>query len=150
MSYPAPLYSVKLADMKLHHLGHLIKKGPEAPGRPPAEHNAPPHPWLAVLHQQDPPLPVGKVAGRCCGRGLGPLGPPAVMVPDVWAFAGQLHVDWLRLAPVRAEVAAAVLELLQVFYGVDAAGSRHSPHTKWQRHLDVDTHMDMYCILFKV
>lgn len=63
------------------------------------------------------------------------------MVPDAWAFAGQLHVDWLSLATVRAEVAAAVLELLQVFDGVDAAGSGHSPHAKGQGHLYVDTHV---------
>lgn len=61
------------------------------------------------------------------------------MVPDARAFAGQLHVDWLSLPPVRAEVASTVLELLQMFYGVGAAGSGHSPHTKWQRHLYVDT-----------
>lgn len=57
------------------------------------------------------------------------------MVPDGWAFAGQLHVDWLGLPPVRAKVAAAVLELLQVFDGVGAAWSGHSPHAKWQGHL---------------
>lgn len=71
------------------------------------------------------------------------------MVPDGRAFAGQLHVDWLSLAPVRAEVAATVLELLQVFDGMDAAGSGHSPHAKWQGHLYVDTHMHMYCIWYK-
>lgn len=71
------------------------------------------------------------------------MGPLAVMVPDVWAFAGQLHVDWLSLPPVRAEVAAAVLELLQVFDGVGAAGSGHSPHAKWQGHLCVDTYIQI-------
>lgn len=74
------------------------------------------------------------------------MGPLAVMVPHVWAFAGQLHVDWLSLPPVRAEVAAAVLELLQVFDGVGATGSGHSPHAKWQGHLCVDTYMRTYFI----
>lgn len=70
----------------------------------------------------------------------------AVMVPDSWAFAGQLHVDWLSLSPVGAEVAAAVLELLQVLDGVGTAGSGHSPHAKWQGHLYIDTHMHKYII----
>lgn len=125
--------------MKLHQLRHFIKEGPQAPGRPPAEHHAPPHPRLAVLHQQDPSLPVRQMAGRRRRKGVGPLGPPAVLVPDARAFAGQLHVDRLGLATVGAEVAAAVLELLQVLDGVDAAGSGHSPHAKWQGHLYEDT-----------
>lgn len=68
------------------------------------------------------------------------MGPLAVMVPDVWTSAGQLHVDRLGLPPVGAEVAAAILELLQVFDGVGAAGSGHSAHTEWQRHLCVDAY----------
>lgn len=68
------------------------------------------------------------------------MGPLAVMVPDVWTSASELHVDWFGLPPVRAEVTATILELLQVFDGVGAAGGGHSAHTKWQRHLCVDTH----------
>lgn len=75
------------------------------------------------------------------GRGLGRIGPLAVVVPDVWPPAGQLHVDGLRLPLVRAEVAAAVLELLQMCDGVDAAGSGHSAHAKWQRDLNVNIHV---------
>lgn len=60
------------------------------------------------------------------------------MVPDTRTFAGQLHVDWLGLATIRAQVAAAVLQLLQVFDGVGTAGRGHSPHAKRQRHLYVD------------
>lgn len=61
-----------------------------------------------------------------------------VMVPDAWAFAGQFHVDWLGVAPVRAQVAAAILELLEVSDGVGAAGGGHSPHTKRKGHLNGD------------
>lgn len=64
------------------------------------------------------------------------MGPLAVMVPDVWTSADQLHVDWFGLPAVGAEVAATILELLQVFDGVGAAGSGHSAHTKGQRHLE--------------
>lgn len=74
------------------------------------------------------------------------MGLTALMVPDAWAFAGYLHVDWLSVATVRAEVAAAVLELLQMSDGVGATGSGHSPHTKWQGHLYVDTYIHIYCI----
>lgn len=77
------------------------------------------------------------VAGRG-GRGLGWIGPLIVVVPDVRPFAGQLHVDGLSLPLVRAEVAAAILELLQMFDGAGAAGSGHSAHTKGQRHLYVN------------
>ncbi len=68
------------------------------------------------------------------------------MVPGARAFASQLHVDWLSVATVRAEVAATVLELLQMSDGVGAAGSSHSPHAKWQGHLYVDTFIHIYCI----
>lgn len=67
------------------------------------------------------------------------MGLVAVMVPHVLPFAGYLHVDWLSLPPVRAEVAAAILELLQVFDGVGATGSGHGAHAKWQGHLYMDT-----------
>lgn len=63
-----------------------------------------------------------------------------VVVPDVWPFAGQLHVDRLSLPVVRAEVAATILELLQMFDGVGAAGSGHSAHTERQRHLIYNIH----------
>lgn len=63
------------------------------------------------------------------------MGSLAVMVPDIWPFAGQVHVDRFSLPLVRAEVAAAVLKLLQVFDGVGATGSGHSAHAKWQGHL---------------
>lgn len=66
-------------------------------------------------------------------RWIGPL-----VVPDVWPLAGQLHVDGLRLLLVRAEVAAPILELLQMFDGVGPAGGGHHAHTKRQRHLDVN------------
>ena len=134
-SYLASLCSVELANVKLHHLRHFIQKGPEAPGRPPAQHHAPPHAGLAVLHQQDPPLPVRQVVGRRGGRALGPLGSAVLMVPDARAFARQLHVDGLSLAPVGAQVAATVLELLEVSDGVGATGSGYSPHTKRKGHL---------------
>lgn len=132
--------------MKLHDLRHFIKKGPQTPGRPPVQHHTPPHPWLAVLHQKDPSLPVRQMAGRCCGWGFRPLGSSAVVVPDTRAFGGQLHVDWLSLAPVRAEVTSTVLELLQVLDGVYPTGSGHSPHTKWQWHLYIDTYTHSYSI----
>lgn len=80
------------------------------------------------------------VAGRG-GRVLRWIGPLIVVVPDVWPFAGQLHVDGLSLPLVRAEVAATILELLQMFDGVGGAGSGHSAHTKWQRHLYVNIHL---------
>lgn len=63
------------------------------------------------------------------------MGPRVVMVPDVRTFACELHVDWLSLRAVGAEVAAAVLELLQVFDGVGATGSGHSAHAKRQGYL---------------
>lgn len=66
-----------------------------------------------------------------------------VVVPDVWPFAGQLHVDELSLPLVRAEVAATILELLQMFDGVGATGSGHSAHAKWQRHLYVDIYIHL-------
>lgn len=80
------------------------------------------------------------VAGRG-GHVLRWIGPLIVVVPDVWPFAGQLHVDGLSLPLVRAEVAATILELLQMFDGVGGAGSGHSAHTKWQRHLYVNIHL---------
>lgn len=61
-----------------------------------------------------------------------------VVVPDVWPLAGQLHVDGLGLPLVGAEVAATVLELLQMVDGVGAAGCGHGAHAKRQRHLFVD------------
>lgn len=66
---------------------------------------------------------------------FGALRPPAVMVPDALAFAGQVHVNGLSLAPVRAEVAATILELLQVFDGVCTSGSGHSTHSKREGYL---------------
>lgn len=70
--------------------------------------------------------------------------PLAVMVPDCWAFARQLHVDGFGMSPVRAEVAAAILELLQMFDAMCATGSGHSSHAKRQRHLYVQTHMHTF------
>lgn len=58
-----------------------------------------------------------------------------MVVPDAGPFGGYIHVDWLSLAPVRAEVTASVLELFQVFDGVCSTGGGHRPHTKWQWHL---------------
>lgn len=69
------------------------------------------------------------------GGALGPLRPPALMIPASLMFAGQLHVNGLSLTAVGTEIAATVFELLQVFDGVCASGRGHSPHSKWQRHL---------------
>lgn len=126
--------------MELHHLRSLIQKGLQAPGGTPAEHHAPPHTGLPVLDQQNPALPVRQVAMRCRGCGLRRIGPLTVVVPDVWPFTGQLHVDRFSLSLVRAEVAATILELLQMFDGVGSARSGHSAHTKWQWHLRVNIH----------
>lgn len=63
------------------------------------------------------------------------------MVPDAWTFADQLHVYRLSMAPVRTEVTATILELLQVLDGVSAAGGCHGPHAKRQRHLNTDTYI---------
>lgn len=57
--------------------------------------------------------------------------PPAVMVPDARTFVSQFHVYWLSLASVRAQVAATILELLQVFDGVGATGGGYSSYAKW-------------------
>lgn len=67
--------------------------------------------------------------------------PSVFAVPHAWMFPGQVHVDWLCLTPVRAEVAAAVLELLQVFDGVSALWGGHGPHAEWKRHLDLNTNI---------
>lgn len=71
-----------------------------------------------------------------------------MMIPVAWVFAGELHIDWFSLAPVRAEVAATILQLFYVFDGVSATRGGHSPHTKWQRYLFVDkhTHMLKICV----
>lgn len=58
------------------------------------------------------------------------------MMPSALVFADQLHIDWLNVPPVRAEVAAAVLELLQVFDGVGPSGGGHDPHSKREGHLN--------------
>lgn len=122
--------------MKLHDFRHLIQEGPQAPGRPPAEHHASPNPRVTVFHQEDPSLlPVRHVANGRCGCKVRPMGPVAVMVPDVGPLADQLHVHGFSLPPVRAEVAAAILELLQMVDGVGAAGSGHGANAEWQRHL---------------
>ena len=69
------------------------------------------------------------------GRAIGPVWAPAVMMPDGRSFARQLHVDWLSLPPVGAEVARAVLQLLHLLDVVGAAGRGHGPHAKRQGHL---------------
>lgn len=121
----ASLDGVQLADVKLHHIGRFLQERPEAPGHPPAQHHAPPHRGLRVLHQQEAPLSVGHVSRGRGGAGLGPVGSPAVVGPGPRRFGGDLHVDGFGLATVGAEVAAPVLQLLYVADGAGAARGGH-------------------------
>lgn len=87
--------------MKLHDFRHLVQEGLQAPCRPPAKHHTPPHTRVTVLHQKNPPLlPVWHVAGRHRGCKVRPVGPVAVMVPDVGLLADQLHVHGFSLPAV--------------------------------------------------
>lgn len=63
------------------------------------------------------------------------MGSPAVVGPHLSLFGGNLHVDGFGLATIGAEVAAPVLQLLQVTDGVGPAGRGHRAHTEWQWHL---------------
>lgn len=80
-----------------------------------------------------------QMAWGCCRGAFRPEGSPVLMVPNTLAFAGQLHINGLSLPLVRAEVAATILELFQVFDGMRALGRGHGPHSKRQGHLYTDT-----------
>lgn len=142
ISHPASLCSINFSDMELHHLRHILKKGPHTSDWTPVQDHTPPHPWLGVFNQKDPSMSVRQKARWGRGQGFWLSGFAAVMVPNASGFIGMLHVDWFWLAPVRAEVTAPILEFLQMFDNMCAAGGGHSPHTKWKGHL----HRDKICI----
>lgn len=135
-----PFQRVKLSDVAPHELGDLIHEDPEVACGPSAENDASPHPWVVILYQDNrlgmPVVPLTRVGGGCIlwpgGRPMDAVG--VTRMPNVRPPSERLHADGLDVPTVRAEVAPAVLQLLQAVYAVGAPGRRDGPHPERQRH----------------